>query len=327
MELLPSWLSCPSLPLLHPTFFFFFVFVSSFASISPSTSSLPFSLCFHFLLFPLSLPLLPLRCSVRSDLRLVPDCLNHSYSTSHSREWNHHRQLAAVLFAQKARGNGEKCVGCAWCDETAGVSECPSHQMPTCSLNFFPTFWLLSLDLHHHCWSFVWLQKGNEVFSWSETFGPLSLGAWKTSEQPSKCIFVWDNANLTHKQSSFTNCKQCIKTLCPAFPTFLHPNLWMLGLNRLVLRPPATTQSHRCLGVNVGHGHTQRRSTKACRGGWTTGGLEDSYCLKTPTTCVWTPSHTPACISIQIRSNVCLLGRQSGQLSALLFLHPSFISH
>lgn len=111
-------------------------------------------------------------------------------TTPTSRDWNHHRQLAVVSFAPKARGNGEKCVGCAWCDETAGVSECPSHQMPTCSLNFFPTFWLLSLDLHHHCRGFVWLRKGNEVFIWSEIFCLLFLWAWKTSERPSKCIFV-----------------------------------------------------------------------------------------------------------------------------------------
>lgn len=178
------------IPLLHPTFFFPLCLCVVLPLLQSILILFALSLCFHFLLFPPSLLLLPLRCSVRSDLRLVSNCFNHSYSTSYSRDWNHHRQLAVVSFAPKARGNGEKCVGCAWCDETAGVSECPSHQMPTCSLNFFPTFWLLSLDLHHHCWGFVWLRQGNEVFIWSEIFCLLFLWAWKTSERPSKCIFV-----------------------------------------------------------------------------------------------------------------------------------------
>lgn len=95
---------------------------------------------FNFLLFPPLLRLLPLCAPLLSALRLASNCLERSYSASYSSDWNNHRQFVVVSFAQEARGNGENRVGCAWRDETVGVSKYASHQLPKYSLDVFSTF-------------------------------------------------------------------------------------------------------------------------------------------------------------------------------------------
>lgn len=158
---LPLWEIYYSL-LCFPAPFLSFAFVSSCALHQSVHILFALSSRFHFALFPPSLPLLPLCCSVPSALRLVSVLLHHFDSSSYSRDWNHHRQLVPMCFAPKARGDEAKCVWDVWCDETAGS---PNALLTKCqhahSISPFPlSFCLLSSDLHHHCCSFVWLPKG-----------------------------------------------------------------------------------------------------------------------------------------------------------------------
>lgn len=154
---------------------------------------------------------------------------------------------ADVFRAKGQRIWGEVCLGCVmWWN--SGALQMPFLPNANMLIQF-----LLSLFLSAFCLQVYIIittalsgsQRRNEVFSWSEVFSLLSFWAWGTSECPTKCIFVSDNANLTHKQSAFTNCcsliisqekkQQYSKALCPAFSTFSHLNLWMLGLTRLPL--------------------------------------------------------------------------------------------
>lgn len=107
---------------------------------------LPTSLTFISLYF---LPHYPSFYSTTLSFSVCPSSGLHrrlfvlSDSSSHSRDWDHHRQLVLMYFAQKAKGD-------AWCNETVWVSECPSYQMPTCS-SFLIFAWPFPSSLQQLC--------------------------------------------------------------------------------------------------------------------------------------------------------------------------------
>lgn len=185
---------------------------------------------------------------------------------------------------------------------------------------------LLFSDLHHHYCSSVWLLQGE--------WGVLPI-VFPSLRIITKCIFVWDNErNITNKALLPTvvpsSQEETNNTAKPCALLSLCSRILIYGCRVLPACPcPPATQTQRCLGVNVGQGDAGLRGTKAAEvDGWMEG-RESSLLsrLKSPTTSDRTPSRARAYVYILIRSNVCLLGRQSGRLSVLLFLHPSFISH
>lgn len=113
------------------------------------------------------------------------------------------------------------------------------------SISPFPlSFCLLSSGLHHHHYGFVWLPKGEWgiQLEWgilpivflslrnSTKCNAFCLRQCKLNPQTKRFYQLLFPHHITRKKQ-----QQYSEALCPAFSTFSHLNLWMLGLTRLPL--------------------------------------------------------------------------------------------
>lgn len=194
--------------------------------------------------------------------------------------------------------------------------------MPTCSLNFsFPSFFLpfvfrFTSSLQPRClaptggmWCSAGVRYSAHCLSEPEEHlsARLNTSLCQTMQtQPTnKALLPTVVLSSHHKK------KNNIATPCALL--FLLSRILIYGCWVLPAWPcPPAGQAQRCLGANVGQGDAAHKRQQRWIDEWRAGRVFLLSRFKSPTTSDRTPSRTCAYVCILIRSNVCLLGRQSG---------------
>ena len=285
---IPPW-DIYSNPFSFPSPFLPFAFVSS--SVLRQSVHTLYALSSHarFHLAFISSPHYPSAAPVSSALRLVSVLCNRCDSLVLFPGPKPSQTISADVFRTKGQRRRRRSV--SWMRDAMKQQGFPNALLTKCqhahSISPFAlSLCLLFSDLHHHYCSFVWLlQGGIEVFSWSEVVCPLSFWAWGTSECSTKCIFVSDNANTTHRQSSYTNCccphhitrgekkNNTVKPCALLFPLSHILIYGLLGLARLA--SSSSRPNTKMSGSECRPGRCRAVGTKGSRGGEMNGGKEE----------------------------------------------------